>query len=298
MTNLASHKLQSASTGTHDPVRSPRTRVRNFTDYRAFLIAHAQDKKARNPRWSYGSWAKSLGLKSTSSLTKILSGDRQPGPDLTDRLIRYFEFSPKEADYLKDLVRLNRVHRDPRLSVALLEKMSKEHPQSALRVLDDQTFSLLSQWHIFAVREMTRLDRFVEDPQWMSREFKFRVGPRDCARAIQILLQTGLLTRDQDNRLILAEGRIDTQSDQASEAIKRYHEQMLENAKQSIRTIPVDRREITASTLVVRAQNMAQAKEKIREFKRNFCRTFEEPSGDGVYQIQIQFFPLTEEQSK
>lgn len=94
-------------------------------------------------------------------------------------------------------------------------------------------------------------------------------------------------------KLKIAEGRINTSNDVASEAIKRYHEQMLEHARESVRSADVDERELTASCLVMRVSNLSQAKVMIREFRSKFARTFEEDGGDAVYQIQIQLFPIT-----
>lgn len=42
---------------------------------------------------------------------------------------------------------------------------------------------------------------------------------------------------------------------------------------------------------------MALAKEMIREFKNKFEKIMEEEDGDQVYQIQVQFFPLTKKAS-
>ena len=90
-----------------------------------------------------GSSPGQLGLKDTSSITKIIQGQREPGAAITGGLIRYFKFSPKDAQYFQDLVRLRKIKTDPRLSVLLLEKMGKDHPDGALRILDDKSFQLL-----------------------------------------------------------------------------------------------------------------------------------------------------------
>ena len=61
----------------------PEKDVIRYSDYRAFLLDFAQWKKAKTPNWSYGIWAKRLGLKTTSSITKVLQGRLLAG-----RLIR------------------------------------------------------------------------------------------------------------------------------------------------------------------------------------------------------------------
>jgi uncharacterized protein (TIGR02147 family) len=267
--------------------------VRKFTDYRAFLVAHAQDMKKSKPDWSYGSWAKRLGLKTTSSITKILDGDREAGEQISEQMVRYFNFKEKDAQYFRDLISLSKLRKNPRLGVLLLEKMSKEHPNGMQRLLDSKTFSVISNWHYLPLREMTRMKDFQEDPDLIAKKFRFKITPREITKALQVMIELGLLKRDANGTLAVAEGRITTGDDVSDEGIKRYHEQMLDNAKLALRETEVDEREFTASSLVLQTKNLPKAKQLIREFKANFARLLEEDEGDAVYQIQIQLFPLT-----
>ncbi|MGZ3796230.1 MAG: DUF4423 domain-containing protein [Pseudobdellovibrionaceae bacterium] len=267
--------------------------INQFTDYRSFLLAHVQDMKSTKKNWSCGVWTQTLGLKTTSSITKILNGERDPGPQITERLIHYFRFDTKQAQYFRDLIKLQKIKHDPRLSVLLMEKMGKNHPDAKLRIIDDKSFQVISNWYYLAVRELCRMRNFKEDPEWIAEEFLFKVTARETASAIKTLLALGLLVRNAKGHLCLAEGRLNTANDISNEAIKRYHEQMLENAKRALRTVPPNEREITSTTLVMSSSNMEKAKELIRDFKNNFEKLMEEDSGDRVFQIQIQLFPLT-----
>ncbi|MGZ3774237.1 MAG: TIGR02147 family protein [Pseudobdellovibrionaceae bacterium] len=267
--------------------------INQFTDYRSFLVAYVQDMKRTKKNWSCGAWTQTLGLKTTSSITKILNGERDPGPQITERLIRYFKFDTKQAQYFRDLVKLQKIKNDPRLSVLLMEKMGKDHPDSKLRIIDDKSFQVISNWYYLAVREFCRMHSFKEEAEWISEEFLFKVTSREIVTAIKTLLELGLLVRNAKGYLCLAEGRLNTTNDISNEAIKRYHEQMLENAKGAIRIVPPGEREITSTTLVMRSANIEKAKELIRDFKNNFEKLMEEDSGDRVFQIQIQLFPLT-----
>ena len=267
--------------------------IRQFTDYRTFLIAHAQDMKRIRPEWSYGSWAKRLGLKATSSITKIIHGEREPGEQITEQLVTYFQFDERDATYFRDLVRLNKIRKDPRLSLLLLEKMSKENPQVAYRFLDDKTFSVISNWYYLPLRELIGNPHFVEDAEWIVKQFRFKLTAREVSQAIDTMLELNLIQRKDDGKLTLAEGRISTNNDVASEGIKRYHEQMLDHAKLSLRNTEVAEREFTASSLSLRIETLEKAKEVIRDFRRHFADLIEETAGDTVYQLQIQLFPLT-----
>ncbi len=241
-------------------------------------------------------FARQVGLKDPSSITKIIQGQRDPGPQITRKLVRYFRFSVRDARYFEDLVRLRKVKDDPRLSVLILEKMGKTHPDAALRLLDDKTFALIANWYCLAIREMTRLESFVADPNWISSTLEFQVTPTEASRAIELLIEVGLLERKK-NKLVIRDGRFHTTNDISSEAIKRYHESMLDHAKTALRKFEPSRREFTSETLTLKAARIPEAKELIREFKSRFTALLEENSGDLTAQIQIQFFPLTRTKS-
>lgn len=267
--------------------------IHQFTDYRTFLMAYAQEAKRAKTTWSYGAWAQNLGLKTTSSITKIIQGQREPGPEVTEKLIKYFRFNKKQAQYFHDLVRLQKIKNDPRLSVLLMQKMGKDHPDASLRIMDDKVFLTISNWYFLALRELCRARNFREEPEWISQQFLFKVTSREISQAIKALLDIQLLKRDKKGRLKIVDGRIDTTTDIASEAIKLYHEQMLTHARDAIRKFSIHEREITSTSLLMSSKNIDKAKVLIRDFRDNFEKLMEEESGDQVYQIQIQLFPLT-----
>lgn len=267
--------------------------IRDFTDYRAFLAAHFQDLKRANPGYSYGRWAQKIGLKDTSSITKIIKGDREPGDQITNLVVKYFKFPDREAEYFRDLIRLSKIRRDPALKVLLLEKMARQNPSQTHRLLDEKTFSVISNWFCLPIREMTKLADFEESAEWIAQKLRFKVNARELKQALQNLIELGLLARDEQGRLQVADKQVTTSNDVQSEAIRRYHEQMLENAKHAVRSVDIAERELQAESLVMEFEDLEQAKAMIREFREKFSNSFERSQGDAVYQFQIQLFPLT-----
>lgn len=117
---------------------------------------------------------------------------------------------------------------------------------------------------------MTRIKGFQEDPEWIAKQFQFKVTSREITNAVKVLIEMGLLKRDKNNNLAIVDGRLDTSNDISSEAIRRYHEQMLEHAKTAVRRFSVEEREVTSTTLLMNSNQIGIAKELIREFKQKF----------------------------
>jgi uncharacterized protein (TIGR02147 family) len=268
-------------------------KLNQFLDYRTFLIAHAQEQKRRNPQWSYGAWAKRLGLGGTATITRIIHGDRHPGPKLVDKLVQYFGFAPREAEYFRDLVQLDKLRSDPKMSALLMERLGKKYSNDLKKNVDEKTFQTISNWYFLTIREMVRLQNFKLDPTWISSMLRFKVNARQVTHALQILQDLGLISATENNQVEQLEGRLDTTNDVASEAIKRYHEEMLENARSALRSVPPEEREVSSQTLAINSANLSKAKALIREFQDKFAELLEEEKGDQVYQFQLQLFPLT-----
>jgi uncharacterized protein (TIGR02147 family) len=209
-----------------------------YTDYRLLLKDYFEATKKQNPRWSYGAWAKKLRLKSPSTLIMIVNGDRNPGPDLMKKLSSQLGFDQRQRAFFEDLIRFQKAQRDPSLAVNILERLKKQHPKGTVHLLDSGSFAAISNWHFYAIRELVQLKDFEENVSWIVDRLKYKVTPGQVRETISILIDLGLLTRNPRGSLIQAVSRVDTESDIASEGLKRFHEQALEHAKKSIRNTP------------------------------------------------------------
>jgi uncharacterized protein (TIGR02147 family) len=259
--------------------------IYDYRDFRAFLSAHAEEQKLTRPRWSYGVWARALGLAGTASLTMVVNGQRLPGPKLAERLVRYFRFDRRAARHFRGLIALEKARKDPEAFVAMAARLAAARP-GKVAYLDDADFAAIASWHCYAVRELRRLKDFSEDAAWQARRLGGRVTARECRDAAKTLSAAGVL------------GAASVQAGSTgmkSLAVRRYHASALEIARQALEGEPVERRTFAASTLSVRAGAVDAVRELIDRFQDELARVVEAPAGEGeeVYQLTVQFVPLT-----
>lgn len=269
--------------------------VYDFGDYRSFLKNHVTLMKQANPHWSIGGWARKMDVSSTATITNILNGKRRPGKSLQSKFVDYFKFDTQEESYFLDLVRLDKVMDDPRLSVALMEKLKKKNPYGVFHKLDDDVFDAISKWQYYAIREMVALPDFMECPKWIRARLKYPLTHPEIKETLATLERLELIARDTDGVLRVSHKIIKTTEDVASEGIKRFHEQMIEFGKLSLRETPVELRDISARTLNIKTKDLPLLKQMIREFRDNVSELFEDAKqSDETYQLNVQLFPLTE----
>lgn len=276
---------------------TPAPSVLKFTDYRVYLNEFHQGRKRSRTGWSYSVWSKKLGLKSPSALLMILKGQRNPSESLVNSLNHYFQHPPREAQYFADLVKLEKQKKDPRLSVLLMEKLARQQGEGTFRQVNLEMFSALSNWYFYAIREMVRMNGFQENPNWIAKKLRHRVSPTQVSQALGTLLHLNLLGRDESGRLYATDEHIETVPQTASEAVRRYHEQTLDNVKSSLNSVPISDRELVATCFPMRSSSMALAKSRLQQFLNSFCDELEDRQGDVLYGLQLSLIPLTRKET-
>ncbi len=270
-----------------------------FLDYRTFLAEHAAAQKRRNPRWSYGAWARRLGVGGTATLTRIVQGERNPGPKLVDKLIEYFNFSPLESDYFRKLVKLGKDSFAEGAELLTLHFSDTQDPMSTSNTSlanndmarEQRVFDTIAQWYILAIRELTRVTGSCIDPRWIAENLFFGVTPRQAAYAVRVLCESGLMALDSQGAK-KTEAPLQSAKEHTAEALCRYHETMLDNAKKSLRLQDSQPRVTTALTLVFTDQQISEAIQLVDEFREKISALASCATGDHLYQVQIQLFPL------
>jgi uncharacterized protein (TIGR02147 family) len=274
--------------------------VFQHSGFRSFLLAHAQAKRSRARGWSYRRWAQDLGLENAATLTRIIKGDRSPGPEVTEKFVHYFAFTPTQAEFFRHLVRLEKT-READVRILILERLRRLHPKRKFQELDHRVFLAISNWYFAAIRESVRLKGASSDAAKISKALRSKVSPAEVKRAIEILIDLDLLARDPaTGTLSYAGGIIDTKPDVGSEGAKRYIEQFLDQAKAALRETAIDSHCFTGTAMSIKREKIAEAKRLIHEFKARFLDVVTSEPGDGdvVFQFQTQFFPIVEGEEK
>ena len=144
---------------------------------------------------------------------------------------------------------------------------------------------------------MSRLKKFKATNEWISKNFIYPISESKVKLAINNLLKINLLLQ-KGKKLKPSDGNLSTSEDIHSLAIQHYHESMLDIAKHSIKAVPLTEREYLSGTLSFKKDNLEKAKIMLRKFLDDFGQTMDIEQGDEIYQIQLQFFPITKSTQK
>jgi len=155
-----------------------------------------------------------------------------------------------------------------------------------------EAFRVVSDWYHFAILELTEIEEFKSDVKWIAQTLG--IGAKVCALAIDRLKKLELL---EDNKGVLRQtaGFMATPSGIPSDAIKKFHQQILDKAQSALFTQTVDERDFSTMVFPVNEKDIPWAKDQIKSFRRQFLAKLQESKPKTrLYALAIQFFRLQE----
>jgi uncharacterized protein (TIGR02147 family) len=268
--------------------------VYDFLDYRAFLRAYYDAAKRARPSFSFRMFSKLAGLKSPNFMKLVMDGQRNLGPESVERFSVALKLAPREAEFFADLVAFGQA-RDIAEKNRAFERIAASRRFRQARRIDGELFAYLSHWYNPAVRELAARDDFEEDPRWIASQLLPPITPLEAADAMKLLLSLGLLVRDPaSGRVVRGEPTLTTEHEVRSLAAAAFHLQMLERAGHSLDLVPGKQRDLAALTVCVSRETAALVKQRIHEFREAITELCDaDPHGRVVYQLNVQWFPLS-----
>lgn len=248
--------------------------------------------KTANPKASLRWTAKRLGLKSHTFLLRLTSGEKVPTDELFTKLAALFTWSVDEYAYAKALLGLSVATKPDERDFFLrkLDDLRREVPGVLLQL---DAFESIAHWYHLAVFELSGLATFCGDPEWIVERLGNAISVDLARESLDRLLRLGLLRKANDGRIERAVRAFTTINNVPSSAIRTFHSQMLDRAREAMEVVPVDKRCFFGHTMPIEQSKLAQAQELIIEFRARFDKLMESKEADSVYHLAIQLIPLT-----
>lgn len=266
--------------------------VYEYSDPLSYLRDVLSFRQKKNPSFSIRSWARQLKVKNSSTLWRVLQGQRGISEALLDQLSDNLQLNSEERLFLESLVAAHEGHRDFGGQLKDLRYLAKA---SHKNILEDDQLHLISEWYHFAILEMTALKDFQADPEWISKRLGSKVPAQTCWEAVERLLRLGLLEESENGEFVrgnpkrvYADG-----NGHRSEAIRNVHRQMIRSALESVDGQDVQQRTLMGSTLAIRHEDLSEANRIIADAHAKLCALSRDSGADAVYHFSSQLFQLS-----
>ncbi len=248
---------------------------------RRFLNLELERRQKKNPKYSIRGFARDLKIES-SMLSKIIKGTRPIKPLTAFKVLERLDIDLS----LKNIILLS----------LFPENQQVYADDRDFRELTADVGSLPAAWEFYAVLSLAELPEFIDDADWVAH--RLATTSEVTALILQKLKELNLIAF-KDNRWSPTGIQLTTtpgaRSQNTKEAQKQYIEKSVTHLMRKFEEEIVS--DFSGITMAVTKSKIPEAVRRIKEFRRNLATFLHETqSYDSVYRINIQLFPLTENQ--
>lgn len=256
--------------------------------YQDFLLEELRSRRSRNPHYSLRAFARDLGMPA-SKLSQNLRGLCGISVAKAEKIALKLQMREDEKQLFLALVESQ--HARSRVARQQAQASLQRIREEKLDELSLETFSTIRDWYHMAILEMTDVEGFRPDPDWIAEKLGL---PRDVVTAAVERLQTvGLLIADGPNWKQTHED-LELPSGVPSRTIREHHKQILTKAILALDHTAVEKREYSTQTFSFDREQLGEVKNMVREFQRRLSRLTAQGTKDSVYVMSVQVFPLME----
>jgi uncharacterized protein (TIGR02147 family) len=273
---------------------APSVSVFQFLDAREFLRRAYQREKSLNPSFSQRYISQALKASSSSFFRDVLIGKSKLTPPRVLGFCRLFKLSKAEAEYFETLVLYTQAETEDEKR-HYLGKLKAAGPSGGHTLLAAYQTEYFSKWHYAALRELLRLHDFRGDYEELGALLNPPI-PAEEARDAVLLLERLKMIHKAPHGAYDAVDRVVMSGPETSPAqVRPALLGNLDLARRAIDTFAPKKRPFSYVTVSVSENSITQIHEKLRTLSREILELVTQDGDvDRLYQLNFQFFPLSE----
>lgn len=265
-----------------------------FLDYRAYLSAWFDAKKAAAPSFSHRAFVARTGQRSPSLLSDVIAGRRNLTQAGIEGFQRALSLGAADGRFFRLLVALDQAETPTEKNDVWVDILATRRFRDARR-LEGDGMRYLSNWIHPAIRELANREDFHDDAAWVASQIRPRITARQARHALDLLFELELLVRHDDGRVTHGGGSVVTPHEVAGLAVHNYHRGMLELATQSLDRVAPSERHFLGVTVSTPPELIPELKAEFNAFQERILELCAnaDPPAEQVLQFNLHFFPLS-----
>lgn len=256
--------------------------------YRSLLCEALEARVERNPRYSQRAFARDLGL-APHRMSEILRGRQGLSRDRAELVARRLEWDKAVRSEFCDLV--TAVHgRSSAARTAAARRLDKRAPRtSPATKLETSRFKAIGEWHHLALLEVLKVAGSEARPSELAARLELPVA--QVRAALGRLIELGLVERKAKGYAVLSDSIVG--GDVPSAAIRGYHSQHLDKAKDALVLQPTETRDFNSLVVALDRRRLPELKHRLGQVVEELNAEFGTTAApDAVYSILVHGFRL------
>jgi uncharacterized protein (TIGR02147 family) len=268
--------------------------IYEYFDYRKFLADFYENKKAENRSFSYRSFARRAGFNSSGYYSDVVNQKRNLSDSLLPKFAKGLDLSVEEIRYFEQLVHFDHAS-TPEIKQNVFEKVIALLPLRLQKIKQAQA-DYFSKWHHVAIRELLAITNISENYDALANFVSPQITVKEAKQAILTLQELELIEKNTDGFWKATHSSLITRGEEIGPfLIQQYHSRMLELASESLTRHAKPDRSLSTTTMSISIEGTERIKHHIEKFQKTLIELVEsDKQEDRVYQLNVQFFPLSQ----
>lgn len=265
--------------------------IKNYFEYRDYLQDFYLEKKKESRYFSLRYMGSKVGVD-PSHLVKIFQHKRHIGNALIDVFIEFCSLKGSDAEYFTNLVRFNKAKTD-REGKIYYEKLLALKGSNAYS-LEKSQYEFYTRWYYSAILTLLDFYSVKDNYEELAAKISPPITQAKAKKAVELLERLGLIRRNENGEWEVTHKIITSGEHCGSIAVKSFQEATMKLGIEALHRYPPEKRNISTVTITVSEKNLPKINSLISQFRESMLQlAAEETQPDFVYQLNIQFFPLT-----
>lgn len=265
-----------------------------FVNYRLYLQDFlAEHKKDAEPDYSHKMILAKMGISSTGFLSNVIAGRKNLTPIQIIKLAKILRMNKAESAYFEAMVYFTQAKLIDEKNeyfnrLVTLQKVN-------LKVLDKKKMSVFSKWYYVVVRELLYFYRYNgSNPSGLGHKVEPTIRHSEAVQAIRYLEELGLIEKDAKGYYKQVENAVTSGDEVKSLHLTNFQLATMELAKRAIQKIPAAERDVSVLTMTLSQDTFQMVKSELQYIRKRIAKiAVDEDKPDRVYQLNMQFFPVT-----
>lgn len=270
--------------------------VLDYMNFREYLAAFYSYEKARNPKFSYGSFAQKAQIKTRNYLKRVIDGERPLSPENMARFSLALKLDAKSALYFEALVQYNQA-KDQMIKnhyFQQLQKLGEDVANAQINISVSQ-YKVFEKWFILPIYESLTIKELQGNPTKIFKAFRGLVSQQEIRNALRVLESAKMIERCEDSgNYKKSIKQVSYSQDVINLAVQKFHRSMLRVTDKFIEEEKdIGNRYLEALSLVVPVGKEQEIKNKLDHFLNQLNNDYSVESSCGGTLLQINSQILT-----
>ena len=249
--------------------------------YLAKIKEDLSKRQRSNPHYSLRAYARDIGVH-PATLSQIIKGNRPLPLKNSSQVLEKLNLGPKERTLFMESLLKSKIALDE-IKIADLDERF---------MLDESHYKIIAEWEHYVVLDLFELKTF--DPSLIEISQRLGITENRAEVVVNNLLTAGLLKVDDTGKFQKVHDDIRTTEDIKSQALKDSHKETILMGLDKLEDIEVELRDFSSATVAIDLNKLPEAKAIIREFRQKMTALLRDGEKTDVYQLAIQFYPMTQ----